>query len=147
MSMRDPAAGRPGVAWLGPVAVMLGTLALLPRPAHATPAVQTFGPGKVSCQPLYGTHMDCLLSASRVTDGHDVTTFDVTLLPTRQQALFRRWCVAGTDACTVTVAGRREAPQSTRLSSVTSVRWTRRSAPGNEAAARAAAAAPSGGSR
>ena len=52
------------------------------------------------------------------------------------QAMFRTWCLAGSDACSVTLTGRRESAQSTRLSAVTSVHWTRTSAPENEKVAR-----------
>ena len=139
--MREPAAAHGGVALGGaaiPIMVVLGGLAILPCPALASPSVQTFGPGKVSCQPLAGTQVDCLLAASRITDDRNVTTFDVSLLPRRDQALFRKWCLAGTDSCIVTVTGRRMSPQSTRLSAVTSVHWTRLSEPENDAAARGA---------
>ena len=50
---RDPAAA---------VVVLLAGLAILMRPAVASPAVQTFGPGKVNCQSLIGPEVDCLLA-------------------------------------------------------------------------------------
>ncbi len=107
-------------------------------PAIASPAVQTFGPGKVDCQPLVGTQMDCLLATNMITqDNRNVATFSVDLLPPGEPALFRKWCLAAMDDCTVTLTGRRASPQSTRLSTVISVHWTRLSAPLNEATARA----------
>lgn len=141
--MRGPAPSRRGVAWHGALAAVLGALALLPRQAVASPALRTFGPGKVSCQPLAGTHMDCLLSATLIRHGTNVVSFDVSVLPRRDQALFRKWCLAGTDACTVTLTGRSFSPQATRLATVTSVHWTRLSEPASDAVARAGATASS----
>ena len=69
--------------------LLLGGLAMLPRPATASELIQTFGPGKVSCQPLVGKQMDCLLSANRISDNRSVASFDLGLLPRRDQALFR----------------------------------------------------------
>ncbi len=137
---RRPARG--GVALDGAVLsvlVLLAGLAVQPRQAAAAQAVQTFGPGQVNCQALTGTRVDCLLGANRVTrDNRNVATFSVSALPRRDQALFRKWCLTTADECTVTVTGRRTSPQSTRLSTVTKVRWTRYSAPVDQAAARAA---------
>jgi hypothetical protein len=121
------------------VVLLLAGLALQTGQAGAAEAVQTFGPGKVNCQALAGTQVDCLLAADRVTQGNrNVATFGVTALPRRDQALFRKWCLAAANECTVTVTGLRDSPDSSRLSTVTSVHWTRLSAPMNEAAARAA---------
>ncbi len=121
-----------------PVAILLAGLAVLTCPAIASPAVQTFGPGKVNCQPLVGTQMDCLLATNMIAqDNRNVATFSVDVLPPGEPALFRKWCLAAGDDCSVTVTGRRASPQSTRLSTVTSVHWTRPSAPMDEATARA----------
>lgn len=114
-------------------------MALLPRVVAAAPVVQTFGPGQVSCQQLSGAHMDCLLTANRITDRDNVVSFDLSLLAPRDQALFRRWCLAGTDACVVTLTGRQASPRSTQLAAVLSVHWTRLSMPGNGAATHAGA--------
>ena len=124
--------------------ILLAGLALLSWPAIASPALQTFGPGKVNCQRLAGTHMDCLLAASRITQSSgNVATFSLDLLSPGQQTLFRKWCLAASDYCTVTLKGRRATLQSTRLSAVISVHWTRPSAPVNEEAARVLEKAPS----
>jgi hypothetical protein len=121
------------------VLLLLAGLAVQTRQAVAAQAVQTFGPGQVNCQALTGTRVDCLLGANRLTrDNRNVATFSVTALPRGEQGLFRQWCLAAADECTVTVTGRRASPASTRLSSVTTVHWTRLSAPLNQAAARAA---------
>jgi hypothetical protein len=121
------------------VLLLLAGLAVQTRRAVAAQAVQTFGPGQVNCQALTGTRVDCLLGANRLTrDNRNVATFSVTALPRGEQGLFRQWCLAAADECTVTVTGRRASPASTRLSSVTTVHWTRLSAPLNQAAARAA---------
>lgn len=127
-----------------PAAILLAGLAILTWPAIASPPVQTFGPGKVSCQRLAGTQMDCLLAADRITQSSgNVATFSLDLLPPGQRTLLRKWCLAASDECTVTVTGRRASLQSTRLSAVTSVHWTRPNAPMDEAAAQAFAKAPS----
>ena len=148
---RDPAkvassgTGNPEpVASAIPAAILLAGLAILTWPAIASPAVQTFGPGKVSCQRLAGTQMDCLLAADRVTQSSgNVATFSLDLLPPGQRTLLRKWCLAASDECKVTLTGRRASLQATRLSAVTSVHWTRPSAPMDEAAAQALAKAPS----
>ena len=141
---RDPAMrsyGVGGFALAGAaisVVALLAGLAIPTCPAIASPTVQTFGPGKVNCQPLIGTQMDCLLAAGRIApDNRNVAAFGLDLLPPGDQALFRKWCLAAGDDCSVTVTGRRASPQSTRLSTVTSMHWTRPSAPLDEAAARA----------
>ncbi len=119
------------------VLLLLAGLAVRTRQSVAAESVQTFGPGKVNCQALTGTRVDCLLAADRVTnDNRNVATFSFAALPRGEQALFRRWCVAAASGCTVTVTGRRASPQSSRLSTVTSVHWTRLTAPVNESAAR-----------
>ena len=121
------------------VPLLLAGLAIQARPSGAASAFQTFGPGQVNCQALTGTHVDCLLAASRVTqDNSNVATFSVASLPHGEQALFLKWCVPTANACIVTVKGRRATAQSTRLMTVTAVRWTRLSPPENQAAARAA---------
>ena len=143
---RHPAAAREpeggGLALDGiafSVLLLLGALALQTCSAVAGPALQTFGPGQVNCQALTGTQVDCLLAASRVTQGNrNVATFSVTTLPLGEQALFRKWCVAAANECTVTVTGQRASPQSTRLAAVMKVHWTRLTAPMDQAAARAA---------
>jgi hypothetical protein len=144
--LRDPEVTLPtrgGVALDGAalsVLLLLACMAVQTRHAVAAQVVQTFGPGEVSCQALTGTQVDCLLAANRMTpDNRNVATFSVTALPRDEQALFRKWCVATANECTVTVTGQRASPQSSRLSTVTSVHWTRLSAPMNESAARAAA--------
>ncbi len=144
--LRDPTAARElergGRAMDGAalsVLLVLCGLAVQTCSAVAAPALQTFGPGQVNCQALTGTQIDCLLAASRVTTGNrNVATFSVTALPPSEQALFRRWCLAAANECTVTVTGRRASPQSTRLAAVTRIRWTRLNAPMDQAAARAA---------
>jgi hypothetical protein len=133
---RDPALHRAALCVL---LLLAGLVVQSPRVAAAE-AVQTFGPGQVNCQALTGTRVDCLLAANRVKrDNRNVATFSVTALPRHEEALFRRWCLAVADDCTVTLRGRRVSPQSTRLSSVASVHWTRLSAPMNDVAAVAAA--------
>jgi hypothetical protein len=138
--LRDPAAATPG--WDGAalaIMLLLAGLAFQSRHAAAAQAVQTFGPGQVNCQALTGTRVDCLLAASRVKrDNRNAATFSLTALPRGEQATFRKWCLTAADECTVTVTGRRASPQSTRLSTVTRVRWTRLNAPMDQAAARAA---------
>ena len=112
--------------------------------AIAAPTVETFGPGTVNCESLGGTQFDCLLAASTITQGNgNVATFSVDLLPPGEQALFRHWCLSDSDDCTVTVMGSRDSPESSRLSAVTSVHWTRLSMPLNDAAAAAMAPSPS----
>jgi hypothetical protein len=125
----------PGAA----LAIVLLLAGLATRQAIAAQAIQNFGPGPVNCQALTGTQVDCLLATSRVTqDNRNVATFSVSALPPGGQALFRKWCLAVANECTVTIMGRLASPQSTRISVVTSVRWTRLSAPVDQAAARAA---------
>ena len=107
-------------------------------PALAAPPVQTYGPGDVSCQLLVGTRMDCLLAASRITHGNkNVVSFGLDALPRGEPDLFRKWCLAASDNCVVTITGRRASPLSTRLSVVTSIHWTRFDAPTSNSAARA----------
>ncbi len=109
-----------------------------PGPAMAAQPVQTFGPGKVSCQRLSGNQSDCLLSASRITSyGPNEASFAITDLPAAERALFSKWCLHDTDYCIVTIKGQKQSPQTTRLSSVQSLHWTRSDAPLNQAAARA----------
>jgi hypothetical protein len=125
------------------IVLLLAGLVVQTHQAVAAKDIQTFGPGQVDCQALSGTQVDCLLAASLVIqDNRNVATFSVSALPRGEQGLFRQWCVAVANECTVTVMGRLASPQSTRISVVTSVRWTRLSAPVDQAAARAAGAAP-----
>ncbi len=140
--MKNLSAVGKGFAVLLPLLVVLAAAALAARAARAAEPILTFGPGKVSCQPLTGTQMDCLLASSRITDERNVASFGVDSLPPGDQALFRKWCLSGSDACSVTLTGRRESVQSTRLSAVTSVHWTRPSAPENEEVARTADPTP-----
>jgi len=80
--------------------------------------------------------VDCLLSVSRITAGNrNEASFSLTVLPPGQRALFRKWCLHPADECTVTIQGQREAPQATRLATVTSLQWRRPRAPRNQAAA------------
>jgi hypothetical protein len=119
------------------VLLVVAGLAARTLQAVAAEAVQTFGPGKVNCQALAGTQVDCLLAANRVTqDNRNVASFSVTDLPHSAQALFRKWCLASANECEVTVTGQLASPQSSRLSTITSVHWTRLSAPVNDLAAR-----------
>jgi hypothetical protein len=118
--------------------LLFAALAILPSAVIASSTVETFGPGTVNCQRLLGAQVDCLLAASRIAQGNrNVAAFTVETLPHSEQALFRKWCLTQADDCHVTVTGRRTWPQSTRLSTVVSVRWNRLSAPVNQAAARA----------
>jgi len=129
---------RPGPATLIRLSAVLPFVACLmcAAPAAAAPAVETFGPGKVSCQVLAGEQVDCLLSASRITAGsRNEASFSLTALPPGERALFRKWCLHPADECTVTIQGQREAPQATRLATVTSLRWMRPRAPRDQAAA------------
>ncbi len=144
----DPAVARAahgGVGWHAAalcVVLVLAGLAVPLRQARAAQALQTFGPGRVNCQALTGTHVDCLLATNQVTsDNSNVATFSVTALPPGEQASFRKWCLAVADECAVTVTGRRASPQGSRLSRVTSVHWTRPSSPVSDAVARVAAQA------
>lgn len=97
-----------------------------------------FGPGKVACQRLGAGRFDCLLTSLRISaDGSNVATFSLSILPATERAIFRKWCSTAADDCTVRLQGARQAPGSSRLSAVTSVRWTRLMTPRNQAAARA----------
>ena len=100
--------------------------------------IETFGPGSVDCQRLDESHVNCLLSALRITqDNKNVVAFDIAALPRKEQAIFRKWCSADGDSCIVTIKGTRAAPDATNLSTISSIHWTRLSAPRNQAAARA----------
>ena len=135
---RVGATGSRGLSVLG--AALCAQLLGSPHAAAAAGGIQTFGPGTVNCQALTGTHVDCLLADSRVTqDNSNVATFSIADLPRDQQALFRKWCLSAADECTVTVTGRLASPQTSRLETVTSVHWTRPSAPVSDVAAGAAA--------
>ena len=62
--------------------------------------IETFGPGSVDCQRLDESHVNCLLSALRITqDNKNVVAFDIAALPRKEQAIFRKWCSAGGDSC------------------------------------------------
>jgi hypothetical protein len=129
---------RPGSATLIRFSPVLSLVLCLlgAGPAMATAAVETFGPGMVSCQILDGDQADCLLSASRITGGNgDEASFSLTALPPGEQASFRKWCLHPADECTVTIQGQRESPQATRLATVTSLQWRRPRAPRDQAAA------------
>jgi len=129
---------RPGLATLIRLSPVLPFVVCLmcAAPATAAPPAETFGPGKVSCQILVGEQVDCLLSASRITrDNRNEASFSLTALPPGERALFRKWCLKPADECTVTIQGRREAPQSTRLATVTSLQWRRPRPPRDQAAA------------
>jgi ribose 5-phosphate isomerase A len=119
-----------------PVLLALLVCLICVTPAVAASPAETFGPGKVSCQALGGGQADCLLSASRITNGNrNETSFSLATLPPRQRAQFRKWCLHPSDECTATIQGRREFPQASRLATVTALQWHRPRAPRNEAAA------------
>lgn len=120
-------------------------LAMTSKPALAAGRPETFGPAKVACQPLGAGQFDCLLTSLMISEnGNNVATFSLATLPAADQAVFQRWCFTVADDCTVIIQGTRMAPGSTRLSSVTSVRWTRTESPRNQSAARAIANRASG---
>ena len=109
-------------------------------PALAASPLETFGPGKVDCQRLGAGQFDCLLTSLRITrNGNNVATFSLATLPAAEQAMFQKWCSTAADDCTVNIQGKRQTPEGSRLSTVTSVRWTRLEPPKNQAAARASA--------
>ncbi|HEY0205917.1 MAG TPA: hypothetical protein VGC15_17375 [Acetobacteraceae bacterium] len=110
-----------------------------PNPALAAVGPETFGPGKVACQRLGAGQFDCLLTSLRISEsGNNVTTFSLAALPSMERASFQRWCSTAADDCTVQLQGARQVPEASRLSAVTSVRWTRLKPPRDQAAARAA---------
>ena len=114
-----------------------GSLAMALTAALAASGPETFGPAKVACEPLGGGRFDCLLTSLRIReDGNNVATFSLTTLPAADRALFQKWCFTIADDCTAIIQGIRLIPGSTRLSTVTSVRWTRFDAPRNQYAAR-----------
>ncbi len=120
--------------------VLFGGMTVTATPGLAEAASETFGPGKVDCQRLGAGQFDCLLTSFRITrNGNNVATFSLAALPAAEQALFQRWCSTADDDCTVTIQGARQTPESSRLSAVTSVRWTRLQPPRTQAAARASA--------
>ena len=122
------------------VLALIGGVVAVADPALAAQPTQVFGPGKVNCQRLAGKQADCLLSALRITrDSRDEATFSINALPTKERTLFRKWCLHASDECVVTVEGQRESAQATRLSVVSSLHWTRPSAPKDQAAAQAMA--------
>lgn len=119
---------------------LFGSMALMVVPAFAAVPLETFGPGKVDCQRLGGGKFDCLLTSLRITQhGDNVVTFSLATLPAAEQAMFQEWCSTAADDCTVKVQGARQAPGDNRLSTVTSIHWTRLYAPRTQAAAKAAA--------
>ena len=106
--------------------VLFGGMTVTANPGLAEAAPETFGPGKVDCQRLGAGQFDCLLTSLRITqDGNNVATFSLATLPAAEQAMFQKWCSTAADDCTVDIQGTRQAPESSRLSAVTSVRWTR----------------------
>jgi hypothetical protein len=106
--------------------------------ALAAARLETFGPAKVACQPLGAGQFDCLLTSLMISEnGNNVAAFSLGTLPAADRAILQRWCFTVADDCTVIIQGTRMAPGSTRLSSVTSVRWTRTESPTNQSAARA----------
>ena len=120
------------------VSLALPLVAGLLCSAPAMAAAETFGPGLVSCQIVVGDRTDCLLSASRITaDNRNEASFSLTDLAPGPRELFSKWCLHPGDECTVTVAGERESPQATRLSTVTSLKWQRPQAPLDQDAAAA----------
>ncbi len=119
---------------------LFSSMAVTANPALAAAASETFGPGKVNCQRLGGGEFDCLLTSLRITQGgNNVATFSLAALPAAEQTTFQEWCSSVGDDCTVKIQGTRQAPGVSRLSTVTSIRWTRLHTPRNQAAARAAA--------
>ena len=107
-------------------------------PGLSAAVPETFGPGKVNCQRLIAGQSDCLLTSLRVgQDSNSVATFSLAALPAAEQAMFQKWCATAADDCTVRIEGVRQVPGGSRLSSVTSLRWTRLRPPRNQAAARA----------
>ena len=107
-------------------------------PGLSAAVPETFGPGKVNCQRLDAGQSDCLLTSLRVgQDDNSVATFSAAALPAAEQAMFQKWCSTAADDCTVRIEGVRQVPGGSRLSSVTSLRWTRLRPPRNPAGARA----------
>jgi len=122
------------------VIVLFSSMTMTANPALAAAAPETFGPGKVDCQRLGGGQFDCLLTSLRITqNGNNVATFNLTNLPAAEQTMFQKWCSTAADDCTVKIQGARQTPGGSRLSAVTSIRWTRLYKPRTQAAARAAA--------
>ena len=106
--------------------------------ALAASGPETFGPSKVACQRLDAGQFDCLLTSLRISgSGNNVATFSLATLPAAERATFQKWCSTTADDCTVLIQGSRQVPEGSRLSAVTSVRWTRLKPPRNQAAARA----------
>ncbi len=119
---------------------VFGGMTVTADPGLAEAASETFGPGKVECQPLGAGQFDCLLTSLRITqDGNDVATFSLATLPAAEQAMFQKWCSTAADDCTVNIQGVRQTPEGSRLSAVTSIRWTRLEPPRDQAAAGVAA--------
>lgn len=115
---------------------LFGSVTTMVVPALAATGPEMFGPGKVACQRLGADRFDCLLTSLRVSgSANGVATFSLASLPKKDRAILRRWCFAAADDCTVTIGGVRQYPQGSRLSSVTSVRWTRLKPPRDQAAA------------
>ena len=119
-------------------AVLFGGMTFAADPGLAEAASEAFGPGKVSCQQLGAGQFDCLLTSLRVNaPGNDVATFSLAILPAAERAAFQKWCSTAADDCTVQIQGARQTPGGSRLSAVTSVRWTRLEPPRDQAVARA----------
>jgi len=120
------------------VIALFVTLALRPDPVFAEAGPELFGPGKVSCQRLTPSRINCLLTSLRISrNSNNVATFSLSALPVTERALFYKWCSTRLDDCTVQLQGTRLTPSGSRLSVVTSVVWTRRRPPMNQTAARA----------
>lgn len=118
---------------------LLGALAM-PGQVMAAAEPETFGPAKVTCESLGPGQFDCLLTSLRVSPGgNNVATFSLAIVPPTERANFQKWCLVASDHCTVLVRGDRLTPGGSRLSAMTSVRWTRRNPPRNNAAANALA--------
>lgn len=127
-------ASRSGIVFIS----LVGIMATTPTPAVAAAGPETFGPGKVACQPLGAGQFDCLLTSLRISvNGNNVATFSLAILPAADRAIFQKWCFTAADDCTVQLQGARQAPGGSRLSDVTSVRWTRFRSPKDQAAASA----------
>jgi len=127
-------ASRSAIVFIG----LVGIMATTPSPVRAAAGSETFGPGKVACQSLGAGQFDCLLTSLRISvSGNNVATFSLAILPAADRATFQKWCFTAADDCTVQLQGARQAPGGSRLSDVTSVRWTRFRSPRDQAAARA----------
>lgn len=108
------------------------------NPGIAAAEPEAFGPAKVTCQRLGAGQSDCLLTSLRISSGgNNVATFSLSILPATDRTIFQKWCSTAGDDCTVEIWGMRQAPGSSRLSSVSSLRWTRLRSPKTQATAKA----------